>query len=131
MTSSLSVEERNKEAVRAFFEAGSRGDLGRVQDLMADDIVIHQASFLPYAGTYTKARFPELAELMSRYIRMSEARLVRLVAEGDYVFVVLSVPDARTGHACTQGIQIRLRDGRFVENHIFFHDVGSMATATP
>jgi ketosteroid isomerase-like protein len=127
----LSLEERNKAVVREFFDAGSRGDFGRVQELMADDIVIHQAAFLPYGGTYTKDRFPELAASMSRYIRMSEAKLVSMVAEGDHVFVVLSVPDARTGHLCTQAIQIRLRDGRFAENHIFFHDAGSMSVAAP
>jgi ketosteroid isomerase-like protein len=131
VTSSTSLEERNKEVVRAFFDAGSRGDLERVQELMADDIVIHQASFLPYAGSYTKDRFPDLAATMSQYIQMSKARLVRLVADGEYVFVVLTVPDARTGHDCIQGIQIRLRDGRFAENFIFYHDAGSMAVAAP
>jgi ketosteroid isomerase-like protein len=131
MTTSGSLAESNKAVIRAFFEAGSRGDLDRVQELMADDIVIHQPAYLPYGGSYGKSQFPQLAATMSRYIEMRRARVVNLVAEGDYVFVVLSVPDARTGQECTQGVQIRLRDGRLAENHVFFHDAGSMAQPVP
>jgi ketosteroid isomerase-like protein len=127
MTTSASVAESNKAVILAFFEAGSRGDLDRVQELMADDLVIHQPAYLPYGGSYRKSQFPQLAATMSRYIVMRSARVVNLIAEGEYVFVVLAVPDARTGHECTQGVQIRLRDGQLVENHVFFHDAGSMA----
>ena len=131
MSDSREVAERNKRVVEAFFDAGSRGALDEAQSYMADDIVIHQASYLPYGGTFTKDQFPDLAVTMSRYIRMRDARLVRVLADGDYVFVVLTVPDARTGYPCVQGIQIRLQDGKFVENTIFFHDAGSMAAPAP
>lgn len=125
------VTQRNKQVVEAFFAAGSRGELDEAQALMADNIVIRQASYLPYGGSYTKDRFPELAAQMSKYIRMREARIVRILADGDYVFVVLSVPDARTGEDCLQGVQILLREGKFAENTIFFHSAGSMAKPNP
>lgn len=128
---SNSVEARNKKVIEAFFEAGSRGALDEVQSYMADDLVIRQAGFLPYGGSYSKETFPALAATMSRYIDMRNARLVRVLADGDYVFVLLTVPDARTGHACIQGIQILLRDGKFAENTIFYHDAGSMAVPNP
>ena len=128
---SNSAEDRNKKVVEAFFDAGSRGALEEVQSYMADDLVIRQAGFLPYAGAYSKEAFPALAATMSRYIDMSNARLIRVLADGDYVFVVLTVPDARTGHECIQGIQILLRDGKFVENTVFYHDAGSMAAPNP
>jgi len=98
---------------------------------MADDFVLRQAAFLPYGGAYAKEAFPALAATMSRYIRMADAKLVRVLADGDYVFVVLAVPDARTGDECLQGIQILLRDGKFVENTIFYHNAGSMAVPNP
>jgi hypothetical protein len=131
MTEPRDVSQRNKQVVEAFFAAGGRGELDRVQELMADGIVIRQAPYLPYGGTYTKDRFPELAVQMSRYIRMQDARIVRILADGDYVFVVISVPDARTGEDCLQGVQILLRDGKFAENTIFFHNAGSMVTPNP
>jgi ketosteroid isomerase-like protein len=126
-----SVPARNKQVVEAFFDAGSRGALDEVQSYMADDLVIRQAAFLPYAGTYVKETFPALAAAMSRYIELKDARLVRVLADGDYVFVVLTVPDARTGHECIQGVQILLQDGKFAENTIFYHDAGSMAMPNP
>jgi ketosteroid isomerase-like protein len=126
-----SVSARNKQVVEAFFDAGARGDLDEAQSYMADDLVIRQAGFLPYGGTYSKETFPALAATMSRYIEMKNARLIRVLADGDYVFVVLTVPDARTGHECVQGIQILLRDGEFAENTIFYHDAGSMAAPNP
>jgi ketosteroid isomerase-like protein len=129
LTTSESTTERNRRTVEAFFDAGSRGDLGEAQSYMADDIALHQPSFLPYGGTYDKDTFPALAGEMSHYIEMRKARLIRILADGDYVFVVLTVPDARTGHDCIQGIQILLRDGKFVENTIFYHDAGSMAVS--
>ena len=125
------VEARNKQVVEAFFEAGARGDLDEVQSYMADDLVLRQAGFLPYAGSYSRETFPALAATMSRYIDMKSARVIRVLADGDYVFVVLTVRDARTGDECTQGIQILLRDGKFAENTIFYHDAGSMAVPNP
>jgi ketosteroid isomerase-like protein len=126
-----SVAARNKTVVEAFFDAGSRGALDEVQSYMADDLVIRQAGFLPYGGTYSKKTFPALAAEMSKYIEMRNARLVRILADGDYVFAVVAVPDARTGQECIQGIQILLRDGKFAENTIFYHDAGSMAAPNP
>jgi len=128
---SNSVEARNKKAVEAFFEAGSRGALDEAQSYMADDLVIRQAEFLPYGGSYSKETFPVLAARMSRYIDIRNARLIRVLADGEYVFVLLTVPDVRTGHPCIQGIQILLRDGKFAENTIFYHDAGSMAVPNP
>jgi ketosteroid isomerase-like protein len=126
-----SLTETNKKIIDTFFAAGARGDIEVVQSLMADDMVLRQAKFLPYGGTYTKDQFPELAGRMSQYVDMKNASVTNVVAEGEYVFVVLSVPDLRTGHLCIQGIQIRLRDGQLVENTIFFHDAGSMAVPAP
>ena len=128
---SNSVEARNKKVVEAFFDAGSRGALDEAQAYMADDIVLRQAGFLPYGGSYSKESFPGLAATMARYIDMRNARLIRVLADGDYVFVLLTVPDARTGQQCVQGIQILLRDGKFAENTIFYHDAGSMAVPNP
>jgi ketosteroid isomerase-like protein len=115
-------DHANVELVRRGYEAFDKGDMQTVDALFADDIVWHNGSRGPLAGTLTSKKevfefFGKLAELSGGTFRIE----VHDVVGGDDHVVVLSTGRAtRNGQALdTQGSDImHVRGGQVVE---FWH----------
>ena len=113
--------EKNKQIVRAFYDAGNRGDMETCLNLISDDIIWKNMGTTSLSGTFTgKQELMEelLGPLFGQLKQGISTTIHRLVGEGDYVVAQTS------GHAETLDGQpynntyvwiIRLRDGKFAE----------------
>jgi ketosteroid isomerase-like protein len=113
--------ETNKQIVRAFYEAGNRGDMDTAMGLLAEDIVWTNIGTTALSGTFCgKAELQEklLGPLFGRLQAGIRMEIIRLVAEDDIV-----VAETR-GQAATADGQtynnsycwiVRIRDGQFAE----------------
>ena len=116
----------NKEIVRAFFEAGNRGDFDTCFAMIADDITWTNIGATSLSGTF-RGKADLMQNLLGPLFGQLEAgirsEIVRLVAEGDYVVAqtsgTASTKDGReyNNRYCQV---IRLRDGKFVEVTEYF-----------
>jgi uncharacterized protein len=116
----------NKKIVRAFYEAGNRGDFDACFAMIADDVTWTNIGTTSLSGTYRgKADLMEnlLGPLFERLEGGIRSEIVRLVAESDYVVAqtsgTASTKDGReyNNRYCQV---IRLRDGKFVEVTEYF-----------
>lgn len=126
MTETESITERNRAIVEAFFAAGNRRDHEAAMALMDDDIVIRQPEFLEWGGAYVgKSGFPELAAKMSKYIDMSSTKIERIVADGDVVFSIHRTKEADSDREALLAVQMTIRDGKLIENRVYYHQASS------
>lgn len=113
--------EANKQIVRAFCEAGNRGDMETALALLADDIVWTNIGTTALSGTFRgKAALQEklLGPLFGRLQTGIRMEVLRLVTEDDIV-----VAETRGQAATTDGKPynnsycwiVRIRDGQFAE----------------
>ncbi|MEE4383700.1 MAG: nuclear transport factor 2 family protein [Pseudomonadales bacterium] len=113
--------ERNKAVVRAFFEAGNRGDMDACFALIADDVVWHNLGSTRLSGTFRgKAMLMEelLGPLFGSLKAGIRSELEALIGEGDTVVAVTSgTAETMDGRPyCNRYCQLmRIRDGRIVE----------------
>ncbi len=84
----MSVEERNKEIVRHFFDVLDRADRDALDTLYADDFEVWTAGALPFSGTHTRARALENAPMvLSLFPEGLRFTLLAMTAEGERVAV--------------------------------------------
>ena len=85
----METEQRNKQAVAAFFERISAGDLDGVLAMLADDAtwwIAGKPDRLPTAGLYAKPRVAKLLRGMQAGLKGNlKMTLVGAIAEGDQV----------------------------------------------
>jgi ketosteroid isomerase-like protein len=116
----------NKRRVRAFYEAGNRGDVDTCIGMFADDIHWTNIGSTPLSGTYAgKQAVMErlIGPLFGQLKSGISSEIELLVAEGDHV-VALTRGTAETlsGQAYnnTYCHIMRLRDGQIVEVREYF-----------
>src|SRR3954447_19934280 len=86
------MSQANVDVVRRFEDAFVRGDLDEVLSLLTDDVVVHEAASLPYAGEHRgHDGFLRLAEAFGRVWEMtSELDLTFLDTGTDRVVVLVA-----------------------------------------
>lgn len=123
--------ERNRKVVLDMYAAGIRGDLaGMLSHMHEQEFVLNEPAFLPYGGVYRgveamAAAFAKIAE----YLDVASIEIDHVVAEDDYVFVVMRARDRRSGEMVLLAEENRMRDGKIAEMRIFFHEARSLVAA--
>ena len=121
------MTEQNIQIVRSYFEAVARGDIGALNDLIADDLVWHQPGQHALAGTHNgkDGLFALLGQFMERSGGTFKIDAVgTLMANGDLVATTLHFEASRGDAAMAMsGIDLlRLKGGKIAEVWLFSED---------
>ncbi len=130
-TAAASLTEQNRAIVQAFYDAIIAGDVDGFVAVSAEDMVVHQPSFLPYGATYRgRDTFVGLFDTFARYYDLTKIRCDHLVADGERVFGVMRVPVLTNGQDVLFAEQVVVRDGLVAELRIFVHEAQTMIGAS-
>ncbi|MFD3492291.1 nuclear transport factor 2 family protein [Streptomyces sp. NPDC002596] len=128
MSAATSLTERNRAVVESMFAAANKGDIEGVFSHLSDDIAVIEPLFLPFGGTYRgKDEFLALAQILPNYLDVSTITVHYTIADGDRVAACVGITDIATGELTRFIEQFTVRDGKIVENRLFYHDAGTLA----
>ncbi|WTW98942.1 nuclear transport factor 2 family protein [Streptomycetaceae bacterium NBC_01309] len=127
MPAAASRTERNRAVVESMFAAANKGDIEGVLSHLSDDIAVIEPLFLPFGGTYRgKDEFLALAEVLPDYLDISSITVHYTIADGDRVAACVGITDVTTGELTRFIEQFTVREGKIVENRLFYHDAGTL-----
>ncbi len=118
--------EENKQVVKAFYEAGARGDMDACFSLLADDITWINIGSTIFSGTYTgKQELIEqlLGPLFGRLKAGISSVIENLIAEGEFVVAQTSgIAETKEGKPYNNSYcqVIKIRDGEITEVKEYF-----------
>lgn len=122
MSEATSLSEQSRAVVEAMFEAGKKGDVERVVSYLSDDVQIIEPLFLPFGKTYHgKDGFFALAQILPNYLDLSAITVHYTIADGERVAACVGIPDVATGELTRFIEQFTVKDGKIVENRLFYH----------
>jgi ketosteroid isomerase-like protein len=127
MSTPTSLTEQNRAVVEAMFEAANNGDVDRVVSYLSDDVTVIEPRFLPFGKAYHgKNEFFGLAQVLPNYLDLSSITVHYTIADGDRVAACVGIPDVTTGELTHFIEQFTVKDGKIVENRLFYHDAGTL-----
>jgi ketosteroid isomerase-like protein len=127
MPAAPSLTEQNRAIVEAMFAAANNGDIEGVFSCLSEDVAVIEPVFLPFGKAYHgKDEFLGLAQVLPNYLDVSSITVHYLIADGDRVAACVGITDVATGEPTHFIEQFTLKDGKIVENRVFYHDVGSL-----
>jgi ketosteroid isomerase-like protein len=127
MSTATSQTEQNRAVVEAMFAAANDGDFEGVFSLLSDDVRVIEPLFMPFGKTYYgKDEFIGLAQVLPNYLDVSSITVHHTIADGDRVAACVGIKDVATGELTQFIEQFTLKDGKIVENRVFYHDAGSL-----
>jgi ketosteroid isomerase-like protein len=130
------MSSENIRVVERFEHAFVRGDMDEVLSLLHEDIVVHEAPSLPYAGDHRgHDGFLKLAEAFNRVWEMTSPLDLTVLDAGETAVVVLvryDVVARATGNALTlDHVEIyTVRDGKISDLDVYYRDTAAMLEAT-
>jgi hypothetical protein len=128
----MSDTETNRKIVAEMYDALVRGDVEACLSHVADDLVLREPAFLPYGDVYHgKDGMAGAVGKISKYLDITKVEIRYLVADGNRVFGVVAVPDARTGENVLLAEESVIQNGKVSEMTIFFHEARSLADPVP
>lgn len=118
--------EINKKLMRAFYEAGARGDMEACFEMLADDVTWTNIGSTRFSGTYSGK--PELLEklllpLFGQLKSGISSEIENMIAEGDQVVVQTNgTAETLSGAPYNNSYcqVVRIREGRIVEVKEYF-----------
>ena len=127
MSTATSLTEQNRSVVEAMFAAANKGDIDGVFSLLSDDITIIEPLFMPFGKTYHgKEEFLGLAQILPNYLNVSSITVHYTIADGDRVAACVGIADVATGELTQFIEQFTIKDGKIVENRVFYHNAGTL-----
>jgi ketosteroid isomerase-like protein len=94
---------------------------------LSDDVTVIEPAFLPFGKAYHgKDGFFALAQILPDYLDLSSITLHYTIADGDRVAACVGIPDVTTGELTHFIEQFTVKDGKIVENRLFYHNPGSL-----
>jgi ketosteroid isomerase-like protein len=130
------MSSENIRVVERFEHAFVRGDMDEVLSLLHEDIVVHEAPSLPYAGDHRgHDGFLKLAEAFNRVWEMTSPLDLTVLDAGETAVVVLVRYDViarATGNALTlDHVEIyTVRDGKITDLDVYYRDTAAIVEAT-
>jgi hypothetical protein len=118
--------ENNKNLMRAFYEAGARGDMEVCFDMLADDVTWTNIGSTRFSGTYRgKAELLEklLLPLFGQLKSGISSEIENMIAEGDHVVAQTNGTAETTDGAPYNNSYcqvVRVREGKIVEVKEYF-----------
>jgi len=127
MSAGKSLTEENRAIVEGMFAAANRGDVEGVFSFLSDDVAILEPRFMPFGKAYHgKDEFMGLAQVLPNYLDVSAITVHYTIADGDRVAACVGITDVATGELTQFIEQFTIKDGKIVENRVFYHDAGSL-----
>jgi ketosteroid isomerase-like protein len=127
MSAATSLTERNRAVVEAMFAAANKGDIEGVLSRLSDDVAVIEPLFLPFGKAYHgKDEFLVLAQVLPNYLDISLITVHYTIADGDRVAACVGITDIATGEPTRFIEQFTVKDGKIVENRLFYHDAGTL-----
>jgi ketosteroid isomerase-like protein len=124
-------ETRNRQTVLSLYKATGKGDWVKAASLMTEDILIREASTLPFAGEYRGVA--AMRELFAKVVSTGVigVNLHQVTAGGEWVVALLDLlypgdPPVRVPLAEA----FRLRDGKVCEIVPYYFDSDALVKAT-
>jgi ketosteroid isomerase-like protein len=131
MTATAANEtERNRAAAEVMYAAVKCGDVATFFSFVSPDVVVEEPEFLQYGGTYNGIEgLQRLFATLASEFDLSGLDFEQIVADGDYVCVIGTVPLAKGG-AFKFIERARLQQGKVVALRVYVYDAASMLVAT-
>ena len=127
MPMDTSPTERNRAIVEGMFAAANNGDVEGVFSYLSDEVAVIEPLFMPFGKAYHgKDEFLGLAQVLPNYLDVSSITVHHIIADGDRVAACVGITDVATGELTEFIEQFILKDGKIVENRVFYHDAGSL-----
>jgi len=128
MSATTSLTEQNRAVVLGMFEAANRSDIEGVFSFLSDDeFTVIEPLFMPFGGTYHgKEGFAELARYLPNYLQINEITVHHTIADGDRVAAVVGIKDVATGELTRFIEHFTIKDGKIIENRVFYNDAGTL-----
>jgi uncharacterized protein len=130
------MSSENIRVVERFEHAFVRGDMDEVLSLLHEDIVVHEAASLPYAGDHRgHDGFLKLAATFNGVWEMTSPLDLTFLDAGEATVVVLVRYDViarATGNALTlDHVEIyTVRDGKITDLDVYYRDTAAIVEAT-
>ena len=127
MSEATSLTERNRAVVEGMFAAANKGDIEGVFSYLSDDVTVIEPHFMPFGKTYYgKEGFYELAQILPNYLDVSSITVHYTLADGDRVAACIGIADIATGKLTHFIEQFTVKDGKIIENRLFYNDAGTL-----
>ncbi|MER5322964.1 nuclear transport factor 2 family protein [Streptosporangium roseum] len=127
MSAETSLTEQNRAIVEAMFAAANSGDVEGVFSYLSDDVAVIEPVFLPFGKAYHgKDEFLALAQILPNYLDVAKITVHYTIADGDRVAACVGIRDVATGELTQFIEQFTVKNGKIVENRIFYHNVGTL-----
>jgi ketosteroid isomerase-like protein len=127
MSTATSLTEQNRAVVEAMFAAANRGDVDGVFSYLSDDVAVIEPVFMPFGKAYHgKDEFFGLAQVLPNYLDVSSITVYYTIADGDRVAACVGIKDVATGELTQFIEQFTIKDGKIVENRVFYHNAGTL-----
>lgn len=123
----MKLETQNKEIIQTYFDCLAKGDMDRLGQLFADDIIWHQPGNNCLSKTYNGKS--ELFPLFSQFMNISQGsfkieNVKCIMVNGDHVSVILHFSANKPGmNISMDGVDIlRVLNGKIKEVWLFSED---------
>lgn len=125
------LETQNRKTVLALYAAAGRGDWAKAATLMTDDILITEASNLPFAGVYRGLQgMRELFATVQSTMGVVGVDMRQVTAGGEWVVVLLDLLVAGTPPVRVPLAEaFRLQDGKVCEILPYYFDASLVVKA--
>lgn len=127
MSTAMSLTEQNRAVVLGMFEAANRSDIEGVFSFLSEDVTVIEPLFMPFGKIYHgKEGYLELAGILPNYLDISSITVHYTIADGDRVAACVGIADVTTGELTQFIEQFTIKDGKIVENRVFYNDAGTL-----
>lgn len=117
----------NKDVVRSIYTSINQGDTTSAMHLFHPDVVLHEASSLPFGGTYQglEAVGRAIAQVMT-VLDLTNLHVAEVVAEGEHVIAFLKIPIVGKNATISLVECWRLRNGKIIEITPYYWDTNQL-----
>ena len=125
MNAASEMTEMSRQIVQSIYDAMASGDVKTVLELIDEDIVCYESPNLPYGRAYRgHAELQALFEPVTKYLAIEQLKIDHLIADGERVVAVVRLPVRSSGIEAIVAEHHLLRNGKVVEQRIFFFEPG-------
>ena len=112
-----------RELIQRMYAAAGSGDLAILREILAEDVVIEAAPFVPYGGTYRGFdEFVGCFAKASELIDFTGLQLDGITAEDEHAYGRVRVPFVNGSGEANILEEWTVRDGHVVAGRVFYFD---------
>jgi ketosteroid isomerase-like protein len=120
---STAAETETRQVVERMYAAAGAGDMAGLRAILAEDVVIEAAPFVPYGGTYRGFdEFVGCFAKASELIDFTGLQLDGITADDEHAYGRVRVPFVDGSGEASILEEWTVRDGRVVAGRVFYFD---------